>query len=239
VASENVERLAVDKSSANRRFISWRALALFLEEIRESPCRSPLAKASFQRLIVREGVGRGAPPSAGLATIELAGGALEFGAGAGQGKWSLSEYLSGAAEVVAGPHKREWLRTQQQRMKTNDVGAVLGDLRGHQPVVQPTTGAPEADPVQACRQYLENRLSYFDYAGALKAGLPIGSGEVESAHRSVIQARLKLAGAWWQEETAEDMLALRTLRANDQWETYTGVKLVKRLHKDALMNSHF
>lgn len=40
-----------------------------------------------------------------------------------------------------------------------------------------------------------------------------GMGEVESGHRSVIQARLKLSGAWWKEETAESMLALRTLRA--------------------------
>jgi hypothetical protein len=134
--------------------------------------------------------------------------------------YHLSEYLSGAAEVVAGPHKREWLRTQQQRMKSNEVAAVLGDLQAYQPLSQPSTGEEEAEPVQACRQYLENRLSYFDYAGALKAGLPIGSGEVESGHRSVIQARLKLSGAWWQEKTAENMLALRTLRANDEWDAY-------------------
>jgi len=134
--------------------------------------------------------------------------------------YHLSEYLSGAAEVVAGENKREWLRTQQQRMKANEVGAVLLELRAAKPLAQPTNGTPEADPVQACRQYVENRLSYFDYAGALKAGLPIGSGEVESGHRSVIQARLKLSGAWWKEATAESMLALRTLRANDEWEPY-------------------
>lgn len=58
------------------------------------------------------------------------------------------------------------------------------------------------------------------YAAALKADLPIGSGEVESGRRSVIQARLKLSGAWWQEETADHMLALRILRANDEWDAY-------------------
>jgi hypothetical protein len=134
--------------------------------------------------------------------------------------YHLSEYLSGAAEVIAGPDKREWLRTQQQRLKGNEVSAVLDELRAYQSLSPPTTSEPDPDPVQACRQYLENRLGYLDYAGALKAGLPIGSGEVESGHRSVIQARLKLAGAWWKEETAESMLALRTLRANDQWESY-------------------
>ena len=134
--------------------------------------------------------------------------------------YHLSEYLSGAAAVVAGPHKREWLSAQQERMKANGVGTVLGALKAHQAVAPTPIGEPDLDPVQACRQYLENRLSYFDYAAALKAGLPIGSGEVESGHRSVIQARLKLSGAWWQEETAESMLALRTLRTNDEWDAY-------------------
>jgi hypothetical protein len=36
----------------------------------------------------------------------------------------------------------------------------------------------------------------------------------------VLQQRLKLAGAWWKEETAADMLALRTLRANGEWNQY-------------------
>ena len=133
--------------------------------------------------------------------------------------YHVSEYLHGAAEVLAGPHQSEWLRRQQQRMKANQVSGVLRELPAPQtPAI--TNDRAAADPVQACRQYLENRLSYLDYAGALEAGLPIGSGEVESGHRSVVQARLKLSGAWWKEDTAEHMLALRTLKANDQWESY-------------------
>ncbi len=134
--------------------------------------------------------------------------------------YHLSEYLSGAASAIAGPDQSEWLRTQQQRMKANEVSAVLSELRAYQPPAAPAAHDAEADPVQACRQYIENRLGHLDYAGALKAGLPIGSGEVESGHRSVVQARLKLSGAWWKEATAENMLALRTLRANEQWESY-------------------
>ena len=60
----------------------------------------------------------------------------------------------------------------------------------------------------------------FDYRSALDAGLPIGSGEVESGHRYVIQDRLKIAGAWWKEDNAEKMLALRVVRANNDWEAY-------------------
>jgi len=63
-------------------------------------------------------------------------------------------------------------------------------------------------------------LDQFDYRSAIEAGLPIGSGEVESAHRYVIQERLKITGAWWTQKNAHHMLALRTVRANGDWEQH-------------------
>ena len=53
----------------------------------------------------------------------------------------------------------------------------------------------------------------------------------KSAHRYIIQDRLKLAGAWWTDENAYNMLALRTLRANNAWESYWD-----RLNHQAAMN---
>ncbi|KAF3886837.1 MULTISPECIES: hypothetical protein [Nostocales] len=48
-------------------------------------------------------------------------------------------------------------------------------------------------------------------------GLPIGSGEVESAHRYIPQKRLKIPGATWHPNTINPMLALRVIRANHWW----------------------
>ena len=59
-----------------------------------------------------------------------------------------------------------------------------------------------------------------DYQGALEKGLPIGSGEIESGNKSVIQSRLKIPGAWWKEENAKKMVALRVNRANGDWNSY-------------------
>ena len=59
-----------------------------------------------------------------------------------------------------------------------------------------------------------------NYREALAEGLPIGSGEIESAHRYVVQKRLKLPGAWWLAEHAEHMLALRINRLNGDWDAY-------------------
>ena len=73
-------------------------------------------------------------------------------------------------------------------------------------------GANAEHPLHRLAGYLENRQEQLDYAAACQEGLPIGSGMVERGHRTVIQARLKLPGAWWKEETVDPMLALRTLR---------------------------
>ena len=72
-------------------------------------------------------------------------------------------------------------------------------------------------PVRCAYRYLHNRPEQLDYKGAIAAELPIGSGEIESAHRYVIQQRLKRAGSWWKAENAEAMLALRVLRENQDW----------------------
>jgi hypothetical protein len=48
-------------------------------------------------------------------------------------------------------------------------------------------------------------LKGYDYFRAM--GLPIGSGEVESAHRYIPQKRLKIPGATWHPDTINPMLA--------------------------------
>jgi len=130
--------------------------------------------------------------------------------------YHMSEYLAKAGESISGG-KRQWLNKQQSSMKANRVMEVLKGMEGK--VESQEVGEEEA-PVRGCVRYLRNRLGCLDYQGAIEAGLPIGSGEVESGHRSVIQARLKLSGAWWKEENAENMLALRTMRASGKWQSY-------------------
>jgi hypothetical protein len=71
--------------------------------------------------------------------------------------------------------------------------------------------------VRACHRYLSGRRDQLNYREALAEGLPIGSGEIESAHRYVAQKRLKLPGAW---RHAEPMLALRINRLNGDWQDY-------------------
>ena len=122
--------------------------------------------------------------------------------------YHVSEYLSAAGRAVG--HGQEWLAQQQERLKRNELEEVLEELGERLEV-------PE---VKVCVNYLGERRGQLDYAGALARGLPIGSGEIESSHRHVIQARLKRSGGWWSESGARAMLGLRVERANGGWEDY-------------------
>lgn len=131
--------------------------------------------------------------------------------------YHLCDYLSAAGELCARGQEPRWMEQQKERLRQNRTQEVLDALEPH---LEPVTISSDEAPVRACYRYITNRPGQFDYKGALDQGLPIGSGEIESAHRYVVQDRLKIAGAWWKEENARSMLALRVLRANNGWNSY-------------------
>lgn len=140
---------------------------------------------------------------------------------ASQGKYLIdfyhvSQYLGAAALKIAGARKAaRWLQKQKSRLMSGQARKILRTLEPHREIA----GATET-PVEDASRYIRQRLQHLHYAQARKANLPIGSGEVESAHRHVIQHRLKLAGAWWQQTNAQAMLGLRVARANNCWNAY-------------------
>lgn len=203
-----------------RRAVEWREARLCLAraagrvERRYGACLGSVEEAGEQwrRAVVLAGGGR-ATQVHGVGDGAVWIGrqcALQFGS---QGHYlvdfyHVSEYLSAAGRALG--EGREWLRVQQERMKRNELEEVLGELRER----------AEVSEVKVCLGYLGERREQLDYAGALAAGLPIGSGEIESSHRHVLQARLKQSGGWWSESGARAMLGLRVERGNEGWEEY-------------------
>jgi len=120
-------------------------------------------------------------------------------------------------QSVQMPAPRRGLSSKSDGSSTPHVAAVLKALR---PSLEADTVPDKIAPVRSAYRYIHNRLQQLDYKGAIAAGLPIGSGEIESAHRYVIQQRLKRSGSWWSVENAWAMLALRVLRANQDWQSY-------------------
>jgi hypothetical protein len=133
--------------------------------------------------------------------------------------YHVCEYLSDAAKAIAPEPtaQKAWLDAQKDALKTGRLDAALQALARH-------FEAAEVDddqaPVRRCHRYLIGRRNQLNYREALANDLPIGSGEIESAHRYIAQLRLKRPGAWWRVEHAEYMLALRINRRNGDWNAY-------------------
>jgi len=129
------------------------------------------------------------------------------------------DYLSAAGKAINSDEQgqKTWMDEQKNRLKTHQANAVLQELQTH---LEPPAVQDSEAPVRQCHRYLNNRPDQLNYQDAIERDLPIGSGEIESAHRYIVQQRMKRPGAWWRAHNAEHMLALRLNRANRQWDSY-------------------
>jgi hypothetical protein len=108
--------------------------------------------------------------------------------------------------------REAWVADQMGRIDGGRVELVLERLREHK--------GRGKKRVKALLAHLTRLRDAVDYDAFRAEGLPIGSGEVESAHRTIPQKRLKLPGAWWRPDNINPMLALRVLRRNEWWNDF-------------------
>jgi hypothetical protein len=106
----------------------------------------------------------------------------------------------------------QWVRQIGIDLKAGKVEQVIARLKRLRPKSPPLRASLDS----LIRYYTENasRMKYDQY---LRLGYGIGSGAVESAHKQVVQARLRQAGMRWSEAGARRLLALRLLLLNDDW----------------------
>jgi len=133
-----------------------------------------------------------------------------------------SEYLGSVAKEKLEENERKlWLTEQQNLLKNNEFNRVLESIKVH--IDDKNTDCPGFEAYR----YLKNRKDQLNYKGALEKDLPIGSGLIESGHRSVLQARTKIAGASWLPENAKSMAQLLVLKKNGEWEDYWKLESIK------------
>lgn len=127
------------------------------------------------------------------------------------------EHLCGfAREHFRDPdERREWTRAQRRAMREKGIGPVITALRE-----LPGNGATDAERAKLIAYYERHRkrMQYHDF---LERGLQIGSGAMESAHRDVLQARLKLSGQRWSMEGLQQMAQLRAVYKSGKWDRIT------------------
>ncbi len=107
--------------------------------------------------------------------------------------------------------KDKWVKTQKKTLKSGRIDEVIVALelaakRSRDKLIRREVG-----------YFVKNRHR-FSYDLVAAAGLPIGSGAIESAIRRVVNLRLKSPCIFWNEDTAEEMLLLRSYYKTGRWE---------------------
>jgi hypothetical protein len=122
-------------------------------------------------------------------------------------------YKTAEALGVEAALRAAWVKTQMEHLWKDEVDTVLTHFKAQ---YEETSN----DRLRRLLEYLTRFADAVDYGRFKANGGPIGSGEVESAHRYVPQERLNIPGACWHPETVNPMLALRVIRANDWWNDF-------------------
>ena len=109
--------------------------------------------------------------------------------------------------------RKPWVKRYMDSLWDNQVKSVLEQLNS---LYERTKN----DRLRCLINHLKRFEDAVDYGRFKDQGWPVGSGEVESAHRYVPQARLKIPGACWHPSSVNPMLALRVVRANQWWDDF-------------------
>jgi hypothetical protein len=111
----------------------------------------------------------------------------------------------------------KWAEKQKELLLNSNVKQVIKNIK--------KLGAKN-EAANDLISYYQTNSSRMDYKKYKQIGCGIiGSGAIESAHRTVVQKRMKQSGQRWSSAGAQNMLNLRVTYMNEKWDNV--IKLVK------------
>jgi hypothetical protein len=127
----------------------------------------------------------------------------------------LADFAAGCSSInfKTDQQRRRWLDEQKILLLNDGLQRVCQNIR------QLKTDTPEqVQQQEALLNYYQNNRSRMNYQHYRAQGWLIGSGPIESAHRQVIQKRLKLSGQRWSLTGAQQVANLRVAWLSGQWQ---------------------
>jgi hypothetical protein len=108
--------------------------------------------------------------------------------------------------------RKNWVEEQKELLMNDGVYEVIMNIQN----LKPRTEQAKEVRQMALRYFIEHedRMLYKTFKDK---GLLIGSGPIESAHRNVIQKRLKLSGQKWSKKGANAIANLRCYKLSNSW----------------------
>lgn len=107
----------------------------------------------------------------------------------------------------------QWVAAQKKKLKAGEIESIEASIR----VIADHERARDSDAYKTESAYWARHRDRMRYSALRAAGLPNGSGAVESSVRRVINLRLKGASIAWIEEHAEGVLHLRAHAKSGRW----------------------
>lgn len=137
--------------------------------------------------------------------------------------YHTSEHLSLAAEAIFGKKSKageEWYDKWYDKLLTEDNAAktVLRSMEYYAKTLKiPKSRWKDLRKEQTFFRRNHHRMNYADF---LRRGLPIGSGPVEAACKSVVKNRMCRSGMRWSRKGGQKILNLRVYAKSDRWESF-------------------
>jgi hypothetical protein len=131
------------------------------------------------------------------------------------------EYLWQVASALYGqdsPDRQTWVSAQTRVLLEGQANSLATTLR--QLAQEKGRTASQRETLQKVATYYENNHPYMDYVTYLQRGWPIASGVIEGACRHFVKDRMELSGMRWSIDGAENLLHLRAVAENDDWDNY-------------------
>jgi hypothetical protein len=121
--------------------------------------------------------------------------------------YHCAEHIHAVARIQYGESllARQWAESMKARIWFGKVQGAIHHLRHG----VPPRSAKAADEIRKLINYLRTNAHRIDYEANRKEGYPTGSGGMESAHKAICHTRIKRSGAWWVEESCNEMLRIR------------------------------
>ncbi|MBX3053516.1 MAG: ISKra4 family transposase [Caldilineaceae bacterium] len=116
------------------------------------------------------------------------------------------------------PHRAEWVEARTLQILSGKTEQLIAEL--HTLAQAPDTNKTQQEQLEKTANYFERNLAYMDYRSYLARGWPIASGVIEGACRHIVKDRLELSGMRWTQAGAENLLRLRSVAINGDWDDY-------------------
>ena len=135
--------------------------------------------------------------------------------------WHTTDHLSKASEALFGKGSAEgkrWQEKHRHRLK-HFSGAVESLLRSMDYYASTRKlSANRREKLTGERNFFRNNQHRMDYPSFLARGLPVGSGPVEAACKTLVKTRMCRSGMRWSRTRGQYVLTLRTYLKSGRWD---------------------